>query len=113
MLGVASPAEVQRVGIIVGAWIVLAIVCGAAASTKKKSGLGWFFLALVISPLLTLVILAFMNPEPETSTIAEGATPGKAWQCPKCGFWNKGTATVCDKIGCKAERPASGTPPEG
>ena len=39
---------------------ILSIVAGYFASTKSRSGFGWFFLSLLISPIITLIILAII-----------------------------------------------------
>jgi uncharacterized membrane protein len=44
--------------LIVLGWIVLAIAAGAVASAKGRSGIGWFLLSLLITPVLTLLMLA-------------------------------------------------------
>jgi hypothetical protein len=38
-------------------WIGFAVVVGVAANTRGRSGLGWFFLALLFSPLLAGLLL--------------------------------------------------------
>jgi len=38
-------------------WIFLSILVGVFASSKKRSGMGWFFLSLIISPLITFIIM--------------------------------------------------------
>jgi len=40
-------------------WLVLAVVVGLAARSRGHSGVAWFLLALIISPLLgTLLVIA-------------------------------------------------------
>jgi len=39
-------------------WIVLAIVGAIVANNKGRSGVGWFFLCLLLTPLVILVLLA-------------------------------------------------------
>jgi hypothetical protein len=47
-------------------WVGLAILVGYAASThRNRIGAGWFFLALIISPLLAGIILAVLRPIPK------------------------------------------------
>jgi hypothetical protein len=36
-------------------WFVFAIVVGVAANARGRDGGGWFFLALIISPLARLI----------------------------------------------------------
>jgi hypothetical protein len=45
------------------AWFVLAIAVGMFASTRGREGLGWFFLAIVISPLLAFILCAILAPK--------------------------------------------------
>jgi len=39
-------------------WVVASIAIGVAAKARGRDALGWFFLALLISPLLAPLILA-------------------------------------------------------
>jgi len=45
-------------------WIVIAIVGAIVANNKGRSGLGWFLLCLILTPLMVLVLLALpaLNP---------------------------------------------------
>jgi hypothetical protein len=38
-------------------WVFLAIVVGVAASSRARDGTGWFFLAVIISPLFAGLLL--------------------------------------------------------
>lgn len=38
-------------------WLVLAVAVGAAANARGRSGIGWFILAVLISPVLALIFL--------------------------------------------------------
>ena len=42
-------------------WFVFAIVVGVAANARGRDGVGWFFLALIISPVLALILLLKCN----------------------------------------------------
>jgi len=42
-------------------WIAFAVVVGVAANARGRDGLGWFFLALIISPLIALLLVLVMN----------------------------------------------------
>jgi uncharacterized membrane protein len=39
-------------------WIVLSFVVGYFAKTKNRSGAGWFFFSLVLSPVIGLLVVA-------------------------------------------------------
>jgi len=47
-------------------WLMFAAIVGAAASSRGRSGFGWFLLSFVISPLLGLILVMVMpNKAPE------------------------------------------------
>ena len=51
---------------IVFLWIALSIAAGVFASNyRNRSGFGWFFLSLLISPLLGFVFIAVSKRLPE------------------------------------------------
>ncbi len=52
---------------------ILMVVCVAAiASCRRRSALGWFVLALILSPLIALIILILIPARP--ARILPGAT---------------------------------------
>jgi hypothetical protein len=65
-------------------WIFLSILAGVFASSKKRSGVGWFFLSLIISPLITFIIL-----------LVAGSPQNTLKKCPKCAEEIKVEAKVC------------------
>ena len=42
-------------------YIIFSIVVGAAASNRGRSGIGYFFLSLIISPLITIIIILVLG----------------------------------------------------
>ena len=42
-------------------WLVLSILAGAYANSKKRSGFGWFLISIVLSPLISFIILAIIS----------------------------------------------------
>lgn len=42
-------------------WTCLALVVGAVAKTRERSGFGWFVLAFLISPLLALIFVLVLR----------------------------------------------------
>jgi hypothetical protein len=46
-------------------WLVLAIVVGSLASSRGRSGFGYFLLALVMTPLVGFAILLALNNKAE------------------------------------------------
>ena len=58
----------MEVFVIILCWIVVPIVAAIVASNKGRSGAGWFFLCLSLTPLAILVLLALPTlkpPEPQ------------------------------------------------
>lgn len=48
---------------IIISWLVLTFIVAFIAANRGRSGIGFFFLALVLSPLISLVILLCTNPK--------------------------------------------------
>ena len=66
------------------AWIGFSILVGWFASTKRRSGVGWFFLSLIITPLISFIIVAVI-----------GVPRADLKKCPKCAEEVKAEAQVC------------------
>ena len=47
---------------IVILWIVFSVVVAMVAISKGRSGIGYFFVALIISPLIGIVIALIVDP---------------------------------------------------
>ena len=46
-------------------WIAFSIAVGMFASVRRnRNGFGWFFLALIVSPLLTIIFVAILKEKP-------------------------------------------------
>ena len=87
-------------------WIVVAIVGAIVANNKGRSGVGWFFLCLVLTPLAILVLLALptLNAvEPQPVRLVE-APPEATKICPQCAEAVKAAAKICRF--CRYEFPA-------
>ena len=41
-------------------WFIVSILVAAYASSRNRSGFGWFLLSLIISPLFTFIFLAIL-----------------------------------------------------
>ncbi len=88
-------------GTIALVWIVLAVCVGIAATSRGRSGAGWFVLACILSPVIALLLLIAMQPRNGVS----GAGVGASWleryegrggkQCPYCRSIVHRAATVC------------------
>jgi hypothetical protein len=65
-------------------YFIFSIIIGAVATSRGRSGFGWFLLALLISPLLSLIIVLIL-PTAHASDIARlqvHSEPQK--RCPFC-----------------------------
>ena len=51
-------------------WLAFAVLVGTAANARGRSGLGWFVLAMLLSPLVAGVILALL-PDLRTRAMLE------------------------------------------
>jgi hypothetical protein len=81
-------------------WFIFAVVIGVAASSRGRSGLGWWFLAMIISPLLAFVLLILL---PSNVVLAgqQAATPDTHVKCPDCAELVLREAKVCKHCGCR------------
>lgn len=56
---------------IIFIWFVLAVLVGVFADTRGRSGIGFFLLALVLSPLLVFIILLVIRNVAEEERLAD------------------------------------------
>jgi hypothetical protein len=89
-------------------WLLLSVVAGVAANARGRSGVGWFFLALVLSPFIVLIfVLVMRRLEPELVTVAPAAPPPQPRsslrssaapaqkKCPDCAEMVQAEAKLC------------------
>lgn len=86
---------------IVFGWLVFAVVIGVIASSRGRSGFGWFLIALLLSPLIGLIlVLVFprlgspINPETGLPI-----TPETHVRCPDCRELVRHDARKCKHCG--------------
>ncbi len=92
-------------------WIVVAIVAAIVASNKGRSGLGWFLLCVLLTPLaiLILLVLPSLKPaDPQVVRVIEGGDGQRRVPCPHCAELILPAATVCHF--CSRELPAGWAP---
>lgn len=80
-------------------WLIFAVVVGAIAAGKGRSGFGWFLLAVLISPLIAIIVL-----------IAVGEGDRGRRQCAACMEWVQAEAKICKHCGRDFRTPKPGAP---
>lgn len=85
------------------AWIVLAGIVAILAARAGRSGTGWFFIALLLSPLLAgvllLVLVNVAPPLPSAGAGAEEITSETHMRCPECRELIRTDARKCKHCG--------------
>lgn len=83
-------------------WFVASIVIAVGASSRGRSGFGWFVLSLAISPILSLVALALTpNLAEKSASTNNSPTPDTHVKCPDCAELVLKEARVCKHCGCR------------
>ena len=80
-------------------WFIFSVVIGVVASSKGRSGFGWWLLAMLISPLLAL-ILVLVFPAINAAD-GQAPTPETHVRCPDCRELVLKDARVCNHCDCK------------
>ena len=90
------------IGVLI-VWIVLSILAGVGARNKGLSFAGFFFLSLLLSPLVGLIAMAVAKKREQEPAIpapapAAPASAGKEIPCPNCGL-PKLSGSMCQHCG--------------
>ncbi len=81
-------------------WFVLSVFCGVYASSKGRSGFGFFFLAFLLSPIIGFI--GALIAAPIQSKIEQQAiNSGDLRKCPMCAELVKYEAKLCKHCGSK------------
>lgn len=71
-------------------WIGLCIIAGAIAANKGRSGVGFFFLAVVLSPIIGIAAALVARKDAQYDL-----NLGTHKQCPQCAEHVKSEARMC------------------
>lgn len=87
-------------------WPLGAIVVAGLAAAKGRSGLGWFALSLVISPIVAgLIVLFVEDRSPKAQALkAQYLARQQTKTCPRCAECVKRKALVCRFCGYSFEQ---------
>lgn len=80
-------------------WFAFAVVVGVGASARGRNGFGWWLLAMLISPLLAVILLALL-PSIGSDTVP-APSPNTHVKCPDCAELVLREARACKHCGCK------------
>lgn len=75
-------------------WIVFSVIVGAAAHWRGRNGAAWFFLSVLISPLLSVILVLVLPALPTADTHR---------RCPECAEVVLKDARRCKHCGSKLE----------
>lgn len=77
-------------------WLVVAVACAVIASSKGRSGFGWFILGFLFS-LISLVVVAVL---PSKKKDPDAPDPDTHVKCPDCREFVRMDARKCKHCGC-------------
>ena len=77
-------------------WFLFSIAVGILGSNRGRSGIGWFLISVIVSPLLGLIFLLVMRNLTDDS---ERPNPDTHVRCPECKELVRMVASKCKHCG--------------
>lgn len=98
----------MEVLVVIVLWILGLYVVASIAESKGFSVWGYFFFALILSPLIA-GIFALVIPPNKQGQEARQIKEGKMKKCPHCAELVKIEAAICKHCGRELEEPDAAT----
>lgn len=88
-------------------WVIFALVIATGASSRGRSGVGWFLVACLISPLLAGILLLFLPVRSQAMQLQVQVIDKDRYACPNCAEAVKIDANVCIHCGTSLDPVAA------
>ena len=79
-------------------YIIFAVLVGVYASSKGRTGFGFFLIAMILDPIIGLIIALVISPV--NKIVDQNAlSTGEFKKCPRCAELVKAEASLCKHCG--------------